>query len=73
MATNRHGVHLTSNALPAADGLTECVVCHTGTATVAGIASGAGHLNGGQDVSFASTYDYEAGTASRANTGGSST
>ena len=73
MATNGHGVHLTSNALTDSDDLTECVTCHVTTATVNKTAAAGSHFASGQDVSFASTFDYEAGTASRANTGGSTT
>jgi predicted CxxxxCH...CXXCH cytochrome family protein len=73
MATNGHGVHLTSNALPDGDDLTECVTCHATTATASKTAAAGSHFVSGQDVSFVSTYDYEAGTASRANTGGSTT
>ncbi|MDF1527283.1 MAG: hypothetical protein P1S59_13660, partial [bacterium] len=73
MAANRHGVHLTSNALPAADDLTECAACHTATATAGKTAAAGSHFDGLRNVSFASTYSYEAGAAGRAGTGSSTT
>jgi len=77
MASNKHGQHLASNALPGTaltfNTTDECVTCHSGTTTGGGVASGASHINAVRDVSFAASFGYEGGAASRINTGAATT
>ena len=73
MVTNKHNQHLTSNALPNATNVNECFNCHNSTATAAGLASGANHINSIDDVNFTAATNYEAGTAARASTGATTT
>jgi predicted CxxxxCH...CXXCH cytochrome family protein len=73
MTSNDHGAHLASNALPGT-AVNECYVCHNSTATSGGLATGANHINGADDLNFNGTFaNYEASTAARAAGTGSTT